>query len=229
MRNNISYAKLYINDAELTYKIRFSRKAKYLQLRITSASQLELIIPKRHSIEEGKKFLNNKIDWIKKYQRNLVALPGKKEFYLFGEKIQVEQNFNFFLTKHKIRLNKNVLTVESPADSRITKEELYHFYIRKIAKEYFHERVKLLSGKFGFMVKEVKIRGQKSRWGSCSSNGNLSFNYKLIQFRKEVIDYVIIHELCHTKEMNHSSKFWKLVERFCPDYKILKKELRNTF
>ena len=154
MRNNISYAKLYINDAELTYQIRFSRKAKYLQLRITSASQLELIIPKRHSIEEGKKFLNNKIDWIKKYQRNLVTLPGKKEFYLFGEKIVVEQNFNFFLTKHKIRLNKSVLSIESPADSRIAKEELYHFYIRKIAKEYFLERVKLLSGKFGLWSKK---------------------------------------------------------------------------
>ena len=225
-RNKISYAKLFINDAELTYQIRFSKKAKYLQLRITSSNQLELIIPKRYSIKDGNKFIHDKVDWIKKYQKNLV-LPVKKEFYLFGEKLSVEQNFNFFLTKHRIRLNKNILIVESPADSRITKAEIFQIYLRKISKEYFMERVQFFSDQFGFKYKTVKIRGQKTRWGSCSSNGNLSFNFKLLQFKKEIIDYVIIHELCHTKQMNHSPKFWKLVEQYCPDYKTIKHELKN--
>ena len=227
MRNKISYDRLFINDAELTYQVRFSKKAKYLQLRITSLNRLELIIPKRYSIKDGNKFIHDKISWIKKYQKNLIDVQEKREFYLFGERIFVDQNFNFFLTKHKIRLNKNVLTVESPADSRITKEELYQIYLRRIAGEYISERVKYLSGRFGFNFRDVKIRGQKTRWGSCSSNGNLSFNYKLLQYRKHVIDYVIIHELCHTKHMNHSQKFWKLVEQYCPDYKNIKKELKN--
>ena len=135
---------------------------------------------------------------------------------MFGEKISVEQNFNFFLTKHKIRFGKNILLAESPADSKITREDIHHFYLRKIAKEYFYKRTHYLAG-----------RGQKTRWGSCSSKGSLSFNYKLLQFRKEVIDYVIIHELCHTKELNHSPKFWRLVERYCPDYRMLKSELKN--
>ena len=202
--------------------------AKYLQLRITSSDQLELIIPKKYSIKEGKAFLNKKLDWIKKYQKNLINVANNKKFFLFGERIFVEQNFNFFLTKHRIRLSKNILTVESPADSRITKDELFQIYVRRIAKEYFLERARFFSEKFDFIFKNVKIRGQKTRWGSCSSNGNLSFNYKLLQFHKEVIDYVIIHELCHTKEMNHSPKFWKLVEKFCPDYKNVKKELKNS-
>ena len=227
MRNKISYDRLFINDAELTYQVRFSKKAKYLQLRITSLNRLELIIPKRYSIKDGNKFIHDKISWIKKYQKNLIDVQEKREFFLFGERIFVDQNFNFFLTKHKIRLNKNVLTVESPADSRITKEELYQIYLRRIAGEYISERVKYLSGRFGFNFRDVKIRGQKTRWGSCSSNGNLSFNYKLLQYRKHVIDYVIIHELCHAKHMNHSQKFWKLVERYCPDYKNIKQELKN--
>ena len=226
-RNKISYAKLYINDDELTYQIRFSKKAKYLQLRITSSNQLELIIPKRYSIKDGNKFINDKVDWIKKYQKSLV-IQNNKEFFLFGEKIFVKQNFNFFLTKHRISLNKNTLAVESPADSRITKEDLFQIYMRRIAKEYFLERVKFFSDLFSFRYKSVKIRGQKTRWGSCSSKGNLSFNFKLLQFKKEIIDYVIIHELCHTKQMNHSSKFWKLVEQYCPDYKNLKREFKNN-
>ncbi|MEJ2615263.1 MAG: SprT family zinc-dependent metalloprotease [Ignavibacteriaceae bacterium] len=226
-RNKISYAKLYINDSELTCRIRFSKKAKYLQLRITSSNQLELIIPKGYSIKDGHKFIRDKVDWIKKNQKNLIV-PDKKEFLLFGEKINIEQSFNFFLTKYRIRLNKNILTVESPADSRITIEELFQIYVRKTAKEYFLERVKFFSDQFGFKYKAVKIRGQKTRWGSCSSNGSLSFNFKLLQFKKEIIDYVIIHELCHTKQMNHSQKFWKLVGQYCPDYKSLKKELKNS-
>ena len=74
-------------------------------------------------------------------------------------------------------------------------------------------------------IGKIGIRGQYTRWGSCSSKGNLSFNYTLLQFREEVIDYVIIHELCHLKEMNHSKRFWKLVGKLCPDYKNLRKEL----
>jgi len=228
MRNKISYAKLFINNAELTYQIRFSRKAKYLQLRITSSGQLELIIPKRYSIKDGEKFIHDKIGWIKKYQKSLVLLPDKKDFFLFGDKIKIEQVFNFFLTKHNISFKNNILFVESPADSRISKEDIHHFYLKKIAKKYFSERVKYFAQKYGFIYKTVKIRGQKTRWGSCSSKGSLSFNYKLIQFRKEVIDYVIIHELCHTKELNHSPKFWKLVAKYIPDFKILKKELKSS-
>jgi predicted metal-dependent hydrolase len=229
MRNKISYARLFINDAELTYQIRFSKKAKYLQLRITSSNQLELIIPKRYSIKDGETFIRDKIGWIKKYQKNLIHLSDNNTSLLFGDKIKIEQNFNFFLTKHKISFKNNILLVESPADSRITKEDVHHFYLRKLAKDYFPDRVKYIAEKFGFNFKTVKIRGQKTRWGSCSSKGNLSFNYKLLQFRKEVIDYVIIHELCHTKELNHSPKFWKYVEGLCPGYKMLKKELKNSF
>ncbi|HEY6906360.1 MAG TPA: M48 family metallopeptidase, partial [Ignavibacteriaceae bacterium] len=65
------------------------------------------------------------------------------------------------------------------------------------------------------------------RWGSCSASGNISLNYKLMKYRKELIDYVIIHELCHLKEMNHSKKFWKLVEGLVTEYKSLKRELKS--
>jgi predicted metal-dependent hydrolase len=227
MRSKIKYAKLIIDDAELTYQIRFSKKAKYLQLRITSLNQLELIIPVRYSIKDGERFINDKIEWVKKYQKKLINQANKNEFYLFGEIIKIEQSFNFFLKKHKLKFRKNVLLIESPCASKITIDELYRFYLRIKAKEYFQERAKYLSKKLGFKFSGINIRGQKTRWGSCSSKGNLSFNYKLLQFSKEVVDYVIIHELCHIKELNHSPKFWKLIAKYCPDYKGLKKELRN--
>ena len=74
----------------------------------------------------------------------------------------------------------------------------------------------------------ITIRNQRSRWGSCSSQGNLNFNCLLMLSPPEVIDYVVAHELCHRKEMNHSPKFWAEVERVMPDYKQRQKWLKDN-
>lgn len=71
----------------------------------------------------------------------------------------------------------------------------------------------------GFALRDLKIKNIRSRWGSCSRAGNLNFGSRLVHYSPEVINYVVIHELCHTREMNHSRKFWALVMQFCPDYK----------
>jgi hypothetical protein len=104
---------------------------------------------------------------------------------------------------------------------------IYEAWLKKLAKKTLTERVRKIASELNFKVGKITIRGQKTRWGSCSTNGNLSFNYSLLRFRKEIIDYVIIHELCHLKEMNHSERFWKLVEGYYPDYKNLRKELKD--
>ncbi|MEO8637522.1 MAG: YgjP-like metallopeptidase domain-containing protein [Candidatus Taylorbacteria bacterium] len=77
-----------------------------------------------------------------------------------------------------------------------------------------------------FAWKNVRVRNQKSRWGSCSKNGNLHFNYKIVFLPPNLADYLVVHELCHLLELNHSQKFWDLVVLACPDYKKLRKTLR---
>lgn len=79
---------------------------------------------------------------------------------------------------------------------------------------------------YGFMWKNVSIKNTRSRWGSCSRHGNLNFNYRLVFLPPEYVDYVIVHELCHLEEFNHSEKFWKLVEKAIPDYRELRKHMR---
>ena len=89
-------------------------------------------------------------------------------------------------------------------------------------------RVKKYAELVGVTYGRITIRNQKTRWGSCSGKGNLNFNCFLIKAPEKVMDYVIIHELCHRIEMNHSERFWNLVEQVMPDYRVQKEWLKNN-
>ncbi len=89
------------------------------------------------------------------------------------------------------------------------------------------ERLSAFNKNYGFKIGKVTIRNQKSRWGSCSAKGNLNFNYKLVLLPKELSDYIIVHELCHLGQMNHSIKFWNLVAKVFPNFRDLRHELKK--
>jgi len=89
------------------------------------------------------------------------------------------------------------------------------------------ERVKYFNNFYGFKFNRISIRNQKTRWGSCSRRGNLNFNYKIILLPAKLADYIIVHELCHLKELNHSLKFWSLVAAKIPDYLELRCQLNR--
>ena len=98
---------------------------------------------------------------------------------------------------------------------------------RNSAREIFHNRVAHYHEITGGTYNSITIRDQKSRWGSCSSRGTLSFNYRLIFAPPKVLDYVVVHELCHLTHMNHSKDFWNMVASVMPDYKIYKEWLKE--
>jgi hypothetical protein len=81
----------------------------------------------------------------------------------------------------------------------------------------------------GITYGRISVRDQKTRWGSCSSKGNLNFNYRLYYMPQHLMDYVIIHELSHRRQMNHSKLFWAEVQKYCPDYKKCVNELNTIF
>lgn len=112
-----------------------------------------------------------------------------------------------------------------PQQSELTEEELRGLV--KEAHKVIPERVAYYAPIVGVTYGRIAIRNQKTRWGSCSGKGNLNFNCQLMRMPPEVIDYVVVHELCHRKEMNHSPKFWAEVERVLPDYKSTREWLKE--
>lgn len=95
------------------------------------------------------------------------------------------------------------------------------------ARELVFKKIQEFNSLYQYKYSKISIKNQKTRWGSCSSQGNLNFNYKIIFLPELIINYIIVHELCHLKEMNHSVKFWSLVTKTIPDYRIISKNLRR--
>ena len=113
-----------------------------------------------------------------------------------------------------------------PAQPALTEEKIRDLANR--AMEVIPDRVRFFAPLVGVSYGRITIRSQRTRWGSCSGKGNLNFNCLLMLAPEAVLDYVVVHELCHRKEMNHSARFWAEVERILPDYKVHKKWLKDN-
>ena len=99
--------------------------------------------------------------------------------------------------------------------------------LKKTALALIKARLEYFNTSYGYEWKDIRIKNQKTRWGSCSKRGNLNFNYKIALLPAHMADYIIVHELCHLGEFNHSRNFWKLVEKTIPDYKAIRDALKK--
>lgn len=118
-------------------------------------------------------------------------------------------------------IDEHMLKVQSTIDERGKLEKITFEQVKELANqavEYIPKRVKYYAEKENFVYNKITIKNLVSRWGSCSTKGNLNFNCLLMLTPDYVIDYVVVHELCHLREMNHSEKFWAEVEKIMPDY-----------
>lgn len=115
---------------------------------------------------------------------------------------------------------------EGQAIARYSRED----YLKYKEEAYIlaENRINHFNKIYKFKYNKVNVKNQKTRWGSCSKKGNLNFNYKIALLPASVSDYIIVHELCHLKEFNHSKRFWKLIEKAIPDYRDIKNELKKS-
>ena len=130
-----------------------------------------------------------------------------------------------WISKHIEKIKETKERVEAEPTEKLTREKV--IALAEEALKVIPERVEYFAKVIGVTYGKITIRNQKTRWGSCSSKGNLNFNCLLMLAPPEVLDYVVVHELCHRKQMNHSKAFWLEVEKVLPNYKEVRKWLKE--
>jgi len=170
-------------------------------------------------------------DLIRSARRSLSAQIKEGRLIVRAPITTSEREIEQFLLKHEGWIVKHMAQAQERAQATLetptlTKEELRA--LTRQAKEVIPQRVAYYAPIVGVSYGTVTIRAQKSRWGSCSTRGNLSFNCLLMLAPQEVLDSIVVHELCHRKQMNHSRRFYAEVLRVCPDYYTYRKWLNRN-
>ncbi|MCR5672036.1 MAG: M48 family metallopeptidase [Butyrivibrio sp.] len=181
--------------------IRSDRRS--LSIEVTSDMRVIVRAPKRLSVKEINRFIGEKADWI---DRSLKKMEARK-------KASTDAGGD------------NAGDGKGMDVGSLSKQEVS--LLMDKARSVIPAKVHRYAAQMGVTYGRITIRMQKSRWGSCSAKGNLNFNCLLMKMPDEIIDYVVVHELCHRKEMNHSPRFWAEVEKVIPDYKDKRKRLKE--
>ncbi|QGU00309.1 hypothetical protein SYNTR_1715 [Candidatus Syntrophocurvum alkaliphilum] len=212
------------------------RKRKTMAITVEAPDKVTAIVPVGMKEETIKKKVMTKADWIVKklYEfKNVKHIPIKKEFVngesfmYMGRNYSLQIELDNSLKVPEVKLFRGKFIISTPTkDEEILKNAMEKWY-REKAKEKINERVEYYQYKIGKKPAKVTVKEQKKRWGSCSSKGNVNFNWKLIMAPSPVIDYIVVHELAHLVQLNHSKEFWNLVESILPDYKERRKWLRE--
>jgi len=217
--------------------VRHPRARRYV-LRLCADGTARVTIPRRGSYVEGKRFANRNIGWLEKQLLRQASRRVIEREWAAGTEILFQgQNVRLEVSGKEgvlqVQFGAEVVRVAgkgpltpalSPPDGEREKKGLGN--LRQIVEEHLRElaarelpaRVAELANEHQFVVRRVSVRNQKSRWGSCSRQGTISLNWRLIQTPTFVRDYIILHELAHLKEMNHSKRFWREVAQLCPDF-----------
>ena len=204
-------------DASLTI---IRRPVKHARLRVRQDSSVELVVPKNWQQGEINTLLGRKARWIEEKQiffriRECGKLPlARNEMMLFGEPFCIETDERVETGVEVDYVGRRLRVANDFASG--TKLGAWQ---REFAKTFLSKRTSELSEKHGLRFGRLVVRSQRTKWGSCSANRNISLNWRLISTPERVIDYVILHELLHTKAMNHSQRFWVHLHALYPGVK----------
>lgn len=179
-----------------------------------------------------REFIESNLDWIHSAIGRTAEKSGLPQKYeagevirLLGERLTISLVNSDRYFKPEISEGKLLVSVCPQSDKAYASGEIGRF-IFSLAEKEIRESMDRLTKITGLVPKKVTLKSMTASWGRCSSDGNISINYKVVTYSKRHIDYVCIHELAHLKYMNHSGEFWALVEKYCPDWREIRKSMR---
>ena len=208
--------------------IRMRRARRYI-VRVRPDGTVRVTIPRGGSRAEAVRFLHRHSAWVASERERVQAVSVTPAWahgattMLRGELVTMEVGLDR-RGRRIVRYGDRTVVLNGRADdvrSCIERD------LRALAHDELGRRLDALAVEHGLRVSGLTIRNQRSRWGSCSRTGRIALNYRLVQMPPSVRDYVLLHELMHLKEQNHSRRFWRLVEAACPDFRLAERWLRR--
>ena len=233
-------AQIMLGNELIEFTTRVSKRAKRINIRCNPDTSIEIVYPVGDCAMAPEEIFQMKRKWVLSARR---ALRGQTKAASVPRRYTDGVILPFLGDDLQIRLleapGKRItiqrqdtclgitLPQRAQNDEASVKSAVIQFY-RREAKIYLPQRTSQLASKFGFEFNNIRIKHQKTRWGSCSAKRNLNFNLRLMMAPADAIDSVIIHELCHLRFLNHSQQFWNLVAQCCPDHQYWRQWFKDN-
>lgn len=224
---------------DFDYQIRKSIRRKTISITVYADNRVLVAVPSRMSRKSVLQFIEAKSDWVRKtITRNLEKAKTRTSLrFVHGEKLpylgsqytlHIEEGYpeGVFSRDGELRVRLNGFGALNSRSEQI-RDKLFQWYIEQAERE-IEERTRLYGTRIGVMPKSVTIKRMRCRWGSCSVKGSINLAWNIIMAPEDVLDYLIVHELCHLVHHNHSAQYWSLVAAVLPDYHKSRKWLREN-
>lgn len=227
---------LKIDDIAITlYK---SKRAKRMSISLKPFVGVRVSVPRLTPFWMAERFVTSRIDWIKSNLPKMESIENQQtifteesDFKTYSHSLQIRC---IEVEKISVRVSSGVISITYPKNINVSNDTVQQEVrkgieraLRKEAKEYLPKRLKELAQQSNLEFKAVAIKNTKTRWGSCSHQNNINLNLHLMRLPNRLIDYVILHELAHTKVKNHSKSFWDFLESILPNSKALDREMKQ--
>ena len=229
----MSKNKLY-NENKLEWQLRVSPRARYARLRILPFGGLEVVIPARFPRNRVAALVAEHADWAHRQLarqaqlRESISLPATLVLAFDNSSTPIRYQGTAPPLQGELFADPGAGCINIHASGQRAAGAELRLWIRRRARQLLPPLLERVSRQTGLAFARVSIRSQKTRWGSCSSRGNISLNDQLLFLPADTVEYLMIHELCHTRHLNHSQAFWTLVQAHCPGYRVHEKLLGKS-
>jgi predicted metal-dependent hydrolase len=213
------------------WNVRISRRARRMSMRVFPGGRVEVVVPPGAGVPAIERFVARHRDWAERRSRELLRLapkaadrqPSMIDSALLGRQWHVE-----YVAGRRVRAEEvadDRLRVHAPSQTDRHASQALVPWLTKLGSRELAGRLRAVAEQVGIDYARMSVRRQRTRWGSCSTRGTISLNVCLLFQRPQVVRYLMVHELCHRRHMNHSRRFWSLVASIEPDWKPLDVEL----
>jgi hypothetical protein len=218
-------------EVGVAWNVRISRRARRMSMRVFPGGRVEVVVPQGVGVPAVERFVGRHREWAERRSKELLQLapkvadrqPEAVEIRLLDRRWTVD-----YVPGRRVRaeqVGESLLRVHAPTVTDHHASEALVPWLTRLASHELSHRLRPLAAELGIDYSRMTVRRQRTRWGSCSTRGTISLNVCLLFQRPEVVRYLMIHELCHRRHMNHSKRFWSLVAAFEPGWKPLDVEL----